>query len=199
MQRAVLPARCNYWNYMDPGGPFSTKGPLKLASQGPFWGPFGDLWRSRRVPWALVNDQISVITWSDGQQNKKHQRLTLIGPFLIYQHFNFQIAETDLNWSISKVIYIFIFSNTSGWFELVHFLIYINISIFKHQRLIKIGSFLKIYQHFFFITIEVDLIWSNSSDVSTYLLHHICFQTQEAYLDFLRYIKKFIFKHQMLT
>ena len=24
----------------DPGGPCFTKGPLKLASQGPFWGPF---------------------------------------------------------------------------------------------------------------------------------------------------------------
>ena len=24
----------------DPGGPFFTKGPLKLAPQGPFWGPF---------------------------------------------------------------------------------------------------------------------------------------------------------------
>ena len=43
-----------------------TKGPQKLASQGPFWGPFWGPWRSRRVPWALVeldNDQISGPTW----------------------------------------------------------------------------------------------------------------------------------------
>ena len=40
-------------------GNFFTKVHQKLASQGPFFGP----WRSRRVPWALIelnNDQISV-------------------------------------------------------------------------------------------------------------------------------------------
>ena len=49
--------------WKDPGGPFFTKGPLKSASQGPFRGPFGCPWRSRRVPWALAkyqNNQKSV-------------------------------------------------------------------------------------------------------------------------------------------
>ena len=63
--------------WRDPAGPFFTKGPQKLASLGPFRGPFGGPWRSRRVPWALVqldNDQISVPTWLEGLENTKYRK-----------------------------------------------------------------------------------------------------------------------------
>ena len=89
---AYAPKNWSVWTMKGPWRPFSIKGPLKFASQGPFWGPFWGPWRSRRVPWALIefhNDQKSVPKWVEGLDNVQcrngiHTSSKIIGSWTIY-------------------------------------------------------------------------------------------------------------------
>ena len=121
----------------------------------------------------------------------KHQRQTSIGPFLkIYQQFYFQTPEVDVNWTISKDISAFLFTNTRGWHK------YVNFWRLAHTVMFTLKIFLKIYQNFYFQTRVADLNQSIFKDISTFLLSN-----SRCWCKLVRfwYISFFIFKHLRLT